>query len=272
VLSLYSVGSLDGVVLDSGDGVTHVVPVYRGYKFPHLTHHDFAGRKLTEFMLTLINQEGLDPKRPERRLKVTSSADFQIARELKEKHCRVHPTKFDIDMQLDQYPPAATGCLKDGTSYSLKRVPILCPEALFQPKALKFEVPSFPEAITNCIRKCSSDVAVALYSNIVLSGGTTMLPGIVPRLESELKELANPEIRDHIYIHNDFKVSRDRSVWSGGSIFASLLDDKVEGMHWITKRDYEESGRNTDILERCNYHSEGNIGTEESSGGPDRRG
>nr|AAW26861.1 SJCHGC08419 protein [Schistosoma japonicum] len=92
-------------------------------------------------------------------------------------------------------------------------------------------------AINESIQKCPSELQSTMYSNIVLSGGSTLFPGFSQRLEHELRKL-NSSTNRRILVHkkqNDQKYA----VWIGGSILASLSSFKEI---YIKKKEYDECG------------------------------
>lgn len=96
VLSLYATGRVTGVVLDSGDGVTHAVPIFEGFSMPHsIMRVDLAGRDVTRHLKLLIRKEGFYFR---------TSAEFEIVRTIKEKVCYLsnNPLKEE-NMEADKY-------------------------------------------------------------------------------------------------------------------------------------------------------------------------
>ena len=82
--------------------------------------------------------------------------------------------------------------------------------------------------------KCDVDICKDLYGNIMLSGSTSMYPGIAERMQKEMTALAPPTMKIKIIAPPEHKYS----VWIGGSILASLFTFQ---QMWISK-EYDESG------------------------------
>lgn len=227
VLSLYASGRTTGLVLDSGDGVTHIVPIYDGYSLPHaIMRLDFAGRDVTDYFIKLLKEGGYS---------LSSSAEREIARDCKEKTAYI---AHDFAQEMEKAARNETKKayeLPDGNVLNVSDQAFRAPEMLFQPSHAGFELPGIHQTIYDSIMKCDVDIRKNLYSNIVLSGGTTMFPGISERLQKEVAALAPPSISVKIIAPPE----RKYSVWIGGSILASLSTFQTM---WITKAEYEETG------------------------------
>ncbi|KAF8716104.1 hypothetical protein AX14_012423 [Amanita brunnescens Koide BX004] len=264
VLALYASGRTTGIVLDSGDGVTHAVPISDCYAItPAIIQLDFAGDNLTKFLV-----DSLSKRSPY----ITS----ENGRDIKEKRCR-----FALNLEEFSSPSEESYDLPDGKRVSIGNERFCTPEALFQyrfvterdpndpkratllkpdpeqptlifdPNQLTSSTPSkqstlFPpideskivgihgvihKSISNL--KLDSELIREMYGNVVLAGGTTMFPNLDKRLRAELASLVDG-------VEVNVSPSKKHSTWLGGSVLASLSTfDSL----WCTKEEYEEQGR-----------------------------
>lgn len=224
VLSLYSTGRTTGVVLDSGDGVTHAVPIFEGFALPHsVMRNDISGREITRYLRLLLRKEGFN---------FNTTAEFEIVKSIKERVCFLssNPIKEE-SIQTEKHPYV----LPDGSVIELGSSRYRAPELLFRPDLIGDESEGIHEVLGNSIIKSDMDLRKTLYQNIVLSGGSTLFKGFGDRLLNELKRTASKDVKIKISSPKE----RLYSTWIGGSILASL--DTFKKM-WISKREYESDG------------------------------
>lgn len=240
VLTLYAQGLLTGVVVDSGDGVTHICPVFDGFALPHLTRRlDIAGRDITKYLIKLLLLRGYA---------FNHTADFETVRMMKEKLCYVG---YDVvtEQKLAQETTFLVEpyTLPDGRVIKVGGERFEASEALFQPHLINVEGQGMAESVFSAIQAAEMDIRQDLYRHIVLSGGSTMYPGLPSRLEREIRQLylervlkGDTERFAKFKIRIEDPPRRKDMVFIGGAVLANVMKDRED--FWMTKAEYEEKG------------------------------
>ncbi|EFC49554.1 hypothetical protein NAEGRDRAFT_29917 [Naegleria gruberi] len=203
-MSIFASGRMTGVVLGSGDGVTNSVPIYEGYALSHATNRlELGGKDLTDYLKKMLMERGYN---------FNTMGETAIVMDMKEK------TGYVASNFVEETAKESLYELPDGNVISLGRERFKTTEILFQPNLIGMEVAGIHENIFTSIRKSDLDIRKELYSNIVLSGGSTLFNGIVERLNNELREISPSTMKIRITAPPE----RKYSTWIGGSIFSQL--------------------------------------------------
>ncbi|XP_049446591.1 uncharacterized protein LOC125897350 [Epinephelus fuscoguttatus] len=229
VLALYAAGRSTGVVFDSGDGVSHSVPVFEGYCLPHAVQRfPLAGLDVTMHLKKLLQEQGVSMR---------TSAEMEIVREIKEKCCCV---ALNYEAELSQGGPSCREMyytMPDGQIVTLTTERFRAPEILFKPELIGRDHYGMHESIFKSILSSDIDLRRCFLGNIVLSGGNTLLAGLPERLQAEIRGLVPTDMAESVRVSSP----KDRvfSVWSGGAVLANLPSFSSA---WISQEEYEEYG------------------------------
>jgi len=240
ILVLYAQGLLSGVVVDSGDGVTHVVPVWEGLVPPLLIKRlNVAGRHMTRYLIKLLQLHGYAFNR---------SADFETVRQIKEKLCYVgYDLAIEKRLALETTTLMQKYTLPDGRVIKMGSERFEAAEVLFNPALIDVESPGMHEVLFNMIQEADIDLRPAFYKHIVLSGGSTMFPGLPSRLEKEMRSLylknvlkGDEKRLSKFKLRIEDPPRRKHMVYLGGSVLADIMKDRPE--FWISKKEWAEQG------------------------------
>ncbi|GAB6025239.1 hypothetical protein CHUAL_010659 [Chamberlinius hualienensis] len=226
LLSLFAAGRTTGVVLETGYGVSHVVPIYEGVTMSNpnaIQRLELAGNDLTFYLTNLLMKRGYN---------YTSTAEKYIVNDIKEKLCFV---SLDFDKDTSSHSVNKTYQLPDGKVIIVGKERFTCPEALFKPQFLGKANHGIHNATYKSVMACDIDIRPNLFKNIVISGGSSMFPGISKRLMNEINDLAPPTARVEIVDNS----KRQYSAWIGGAVLVNT--STFQGL-CITKKEYDEIG------------------------------
>mmetsp|Transcript_1345 Transcript_1345/g.3611 ORF Transcript_1345/g.3611 Transcript_1345/m.3611 type:complete len:391 (-) Transcript_1345:62-1234(-) len=231
VLSLTACARMTGVVLDVGDTVSHVVPIFEGFAIdPGIRRLELGGADLTDYLVRLLSERGYS---------LESAVGRQTAREIKEQLCYV---SLNYDADLRRVSPVGVVPsrkneyqLPDGQVISLGTEVFRCPEAFFRPSHMGREASGLPNLMFESILKCEVDQRRALYESVLLSGGSTLFPNMPERMRDELVSLVPASMKVKVLAPPE----RAHSAWLGGSILAEMSTFQQS---WVTRSEFNECG------------------------------
>lgn len=246
--------TLTGTVIDSGDGVTHVIPVSDGYVIGgSIKSMDLAGRTVTQFIQNLLREREED---------IPNGQQQEVAKAIKEKWCYVCP---DIAKEFGRYDLKPSEWIKtyEGVNDITKKPfkvdvgyeRFLGPEVFFNPEIFSNDEPlSLPIQVDQCVQSTPVDCRRGLYKNIVLSGGSTMFKDFSKRLQRDVRKFVDNRQEKSIQLGGDAAKNvqvipidvrvishgmQRYAVWFGGSMLSSTADF-YKACH--SKAQYEEFG------------------------------
>ena len=228
-LSLHASGRHTGVIVDVGDGVTQLVPIMdqQVLQSKARTFH-IGGAYLTDLLMHLLTERAICP--------FTAQSQRKTAMDIKEKLTYV-ASDFYVEMGVAETTTTLvkTYALHDKI-ISLNTERFQCPEALFNPSFVGFECPGLHLVLGDVMQQLDPTIRNGMYGNILLSGGTSLCPGLGERLKAEI-DLQRPTGAPPCHVISP--PDRHISAWIGGSRLAS---QSLHQSNWVTKDDYDEVG------------------------------
>lgn len=166
---------------------------------------------------------------------------------------------FDLELEkklaLETTTVMQSYTLPDGRVIKVGAERFEAPEALFDPQRVDVESKGLAELVFHVINTCDINLRPDLYKHIVLSGGSTMFPGLPSRLDKEIREYYLRDVAKgdkaqaaKLKLRIEDPPRRKHMVFLGGSVLADIMKDKEA--FWMGRDEYFEKGIDK-VLERC---------------------
>lgn len=218
LLTLYSSGKLNGIVLDSGDQITSVIPFYDGGPVSYAqVNNNFGGDNITQYLSSLLK------------------VDSYQARDIKEKYCRI---SMDVEREaedLNRSNDPAKITLPDNREVFVRDWAVRSVEGLFDPSIIRSDSPGTHELVFESVLKTDFDLRRELVANLIVTGGNTSFYNFHERITKELGSVL-PTI---LKVKTSNILDKVNTVWIGGAIVSSLSTFQPL---LISRSEYEEIG------------------------------
>jgi len=254
-MALFATGKETGIVLHSTEGVTHIVPVFKGSAISTndaIIPFNICGKDLTNFLMKLLNEK-LNEKLNKNVFLVESDIHRSIVDDIKKTICEVVIDYNEASEKNSSYNLNKNYKLPDNNNIyigDIGNADFKCPELLFKPSLNNsVEQVGIHIGIINSIMRCPKNIHEDLFKNIILSGENTVFPGFAERLKKEIEtEIENvykkvyPDMDiTEIEVFESDKKIQENLAWIGGSKLSTL--DRFRNLY-ITKQVYDEQVEN----------------------------
>uniref|UniRef100_A0A8C5SJ63 Actin-related protein 10 n=1 Tax=Laticauda laticaudata TaxID=8630 RepID=A0A8C5SJ63_LATLA len=258
LMALLTLGINSAMVLDCGYTESLVLPIYEG--IPVLSCWGalpLGGRAIhKELEYQLLEQSTVDTgaTKGQSLTSVMGSIPEDIVEDIKVRTCfvsdlqrglKIQAAKFDMDDSSEHPTPPPD------VDYPLDGEKILHINGSIRDSVVEVlfvqdnEEKSVATLILDSLMECPIDTRKQLAENLIIIGGTAMLPGFLHRLMAEIRYLVEKPKYKEILASKTFRVhvppAKPNCVaWLGGAIFGALQD--ILGSRSVSKEYYNQTG------------------------------
>eukprot|EP01083_Nonionella_stella_P297927 1011497_1 len=241
VLSLFASGRYTGIVLDSGDQLTTTVPIYEGSALPHAIHTlEIGGKDLTLYLIKQINAK--------KKMLYYPGSDEYIARDIKKKLCYT-PLNYNDELKASQRGNSIDRhYLLHADKINTNKERFSVTEAMFAPHLLNQSTDGIDKMLYESVMKCDANLHDILFSNIVLSGGNMLFPGMDDRLRDAVVELITSGTKERkVHVVNCNR-NKQKVVNAYLAKCGQNIDSKITQLIYQNYNDPSTDGLNTVYL------------------------
>ena len=225
VMALYSTEKTSGLIVNSGEMSTEIVPIYEGYIISDcINEFPIGGYEITKNFVEKYKND----------FEVNDVCNkYYMAQKIKEKYTEIFPSHEEYENIMKKEMNKKEYNLPDGNIIEIGKEIYEIPESIFHPEIFNIKSNNLPQMIVDSINKCDISIRKELLNNIILGGGNTCIKGFDSRLKSEINNIKK---RNCGIISLEERMC---SAWIGASRLSS--SGNYEGQ-WISRHQYYTTG------------------------------